>query len=62
MGGDVNDMLTLEEAIQHCKDKAKELLSHVPYKLCGDDTRTEEQQKCVDCANEHKQLAKWLSE
>lgn len=42
-------MLTLDEAIKHCEDKAKELL-----KENGDE--------CFDCAQEHLQLAMWLRE
>lgn len=42
-------MLTLDEAIKHCEEKAKELL-----KERGDD--------CFECAQEHMQLAMWLTE
>ena len=37
--------MTLEEAIQHCKERAKE------YKT-----------DCPDCAEDHRQLAEWLTE
>ena len=74
-------MLTLEQAIQHCKDKAKELRIKAEQnrymareKEIAEDTGTvckyfhsaEEFKKieadCLECADEHEQLAEWLTE
>lgn len=57
-------MITLDEAIKHCKEVAeqKDLES-------GFDTDNEryimtdnERADCKECANEHRQLAEWLTE
>lgn len=40
-------MLSLDEAIKHCEDKAQELSCKVG---------------CEECAREHLQLRDWLSE
>lgn len=39
--------MTLDEAIKHCEEKAKELKN---------------QYGCLACAEEHEQLARWLRE
>lgn len=39
-------MLDLETAIKHCEEVAEQ----------------NEEQSCKECANEHRQLAKWLTE
>ena len=54
-------MLTLEQAIEHCHEKAEELKAKVPYKVFGDEW-TQEEKECMECANEHEQLAEWLTE
>ena len=46
------EMSTLDEAIKHCEEKARELYNEVM--LCH--TNPDE------CAKEHEQLAKWLKE
>lgn len=43
-------MLTLDEAIKHCCEKAEELVKN------SDD------KDCIECAGEHLQLAGWLIE
>lgn len=55
-------MLTLDDAINHCHEKAKEQKKQasifgnnpVYYKKAQDD--------CLECAKEHEQLAEWLTE
>lgn len=49
--------LTLEQAIQHCEEVAKELEEEA-VKGCCDDSETMD--KCIECADEHRQLAEWL--
>ena len=53
--------MTLDEAITHCKEKAKELRetaktypNYKPYDKDHND--------CLECAKEHEQLAGWLEE
>ena len=51
--------MTLEEAILHCRKKAKELSD----KAYEDGNLTEEEAyACNECAFEHEQLARWLEE
>lgn len=51
--------MTLEEAIKHCEEVAKELEEEA-VKGCCDDSETMD--KCIECADEHRQLAEWLRE
>lgn len=51
-------MMNLDEAIQHCKEKAKELREQ-PFKEKMD---IEDVASCEECAEEHEQLAEWLME
>lgn len=51
-------MLTLEEAIKHCEEKAKELNCQIEK----GEIRTSDILDCFECANEHLQLAEWLKE
>lgn len=51
-------MLTLDEAILHCEEKAKELRAQ-PFKEKMD---IEDIADCKECAEEHEQLANWLKE
>lgn len=53
--------MTLEEAIAHCEEKAKELKetaktypNYEPY--------DKDHNNCLECANDHEQLAEWLRE
>lgn len=64
------EVLTLEEAIKHCEEVAKEQdklatryedasgysRSHI------ESLKTNESIKCRECANEHRQLAEWFKE
>lgn len=60
--------MTIDEAIQHCEEVAKE-----QDKLCkryddasgytrshNEDIRTTDAKKCAECAEEYRQLAEWL--
>lgn len=51
--------MTLDEAIQHCHEKAEHLRDGV--RNCQSMTATE-QADCISCAEEHEQLAEWLEE
>ena len=57
--------LDLDGAIQHCKDKAKELRAEAEawsdYELVSEKARNS-MSDCRECASEHEQLAKWLTE
>ena len=50
--------MTLDEAIAHCHEKAKELRQSADLCMLGTETRND----CLECANEHEQLAEWLEE
>ena len=52
-------MLSLTEAITHCEEKAKELREQVNTHIVVD---AEEIGDCIECAEEHEQLAAWLKE
>ena len=54
-------MLTLDEAIKHCKEKAREL-SDKAYAEWGKTMTEEQAYECNECAREHEQLAEWLTE
>ena len=47
--------MTLEEAIKHCEEKAKEQRIEANYRIPP-------KADCLKCAEEHEQLAKWLKE
>ena len=51
-------MLTIEEAIVHHYEKANELRQEAEYMLKD----SIDYEPCLECANEHEQLAKWLEE
>lgn len=51
--------MTLDEAIKHCEEKAKELREQVNTHTVVD---AEEIGDCIECAEEHGQLAEWLKE
>lgn len=51
--------MTLDEAIKHCEEKAKEQREEAENVLIY---RNGNYTKCVECAEEHEQLAKWLKE
>lgn len=49
--------MTLDEAIKHCKEKAKDLRQQADFIQVQ-----EEMDDCYECAQEHEQLAGWLTE
>ena len=52
--------MTLDEAIKHCEEKAKELRKEKSKMArLG---REQEWADCLECAKEHEQLAEWLKE
>ena len=55
-------MLSLDEAIKHCEEKAEEL-KNIGFDI---NTRfnadTKKGRECYECAKEHEQLADWLKE
>ena len=51
--------MTLDEAIKHCKEKTEHLRDGV--RTCQSMT-VAEQADCLECANEHEQLAEWLED
>ena len=55
-------MLSLDEAIQHCHEKAKELRRKAFIDYENDKTTLAEFADCRECAREHEQLADWLTE
>lgn len=52
--------MTLEEAIQHCREKAKELEEQA--QSLARRTKYSNIPDCLECAAEHQQLAEWLEE
>jgi hypothetical protein len=51
--------MTLDEAIQHCHEKAEHLREGVRI---SQSMTAAEQADCIECAEEHEQLAEWLTE
>ena len=54
-------MLTLEQAINHCNEKTEELKKQGLIR-CDSLEDTIRAEDCLECAAEHEQLAKWLTE
>lgn len=54
--------MTLDEAIKHCKEKAKELREKAPYINDSEYANVSAKDECLECANEHEQLAGWLED
>lgn len=60
--------MTLEEAIKHCEEVAEELEKRVKPYQCESinkklyEVNKEEWDNCIECAQEHRQLAEWLRE
>lgn len=52
-------MLDLASAIKRCEEKAKELREQVDTHMVVD---AEDIGDCIECAEEHEQLAAWLTE
>ena len=56
--------MTIDEAITHCIEVAEENERDIGYyTIQGDKEWLDECEKdCIECANEHRQLAEWLRE
>ena len=54
-------MLSLEEAIIHCNEKAEELENEAKDWEYSCLDWKHESEKCKECAAEHRQLAGWLT-
>ena len=61
--------MTLEEAIKHCEEKARELRTEAEQlrdigKVISNPKQpyNEPVKNCLECAKEHEQLAEWLKE
>lgn len=52
-------MMSLEDAIKHCEEVAEE--NEIQAEALADFDGSVELQ-CLECANEHRQLAEWLRE
>lgn len=53
--------MTIEEAIKHCEEVAEaEEQKYKEWK--GDYSHLKKIDSCLECANEHRQLAEWLKE
>lgn len=55
-------MLTLDEAIHHCREKAKELRKEADLFSNSPAYSESTTAGCLECAKEHEQLAVWLME
>lgn len=53
--------MTLEEAIEHCYERAGENRRRAELYVAVKATE-KKIQECEECANDHEQLAKWLEE
>ena len=57
--------MTLDEAIRHAEEVAKEHERHLKIYENIDEDRPlfkEEENECIKCADEHRQLAEWLKD
>lgn len=54
--------MTLDEAIKHCEEKAEELKKDADYFDAPHGMDTSARTNCLECAEEHEQLAEWLKE
>lgn len=55
-------MLSLDEAIKHCEEKAKEQRAKAVGYFNGGYSSQIEGKSCLNCAEEYEQLAGWLKE
>lgn len=57
-------MKSIDEAIKHCEEVAEKNEKTIAYyTIQGDKEWLDECEKdCIECAKEHRQLAKWLKE
>lgn len=53
---------SLDEAIKHCEEKAKEQRAKAVGYFNGGYSSQIEGKSCLNCAEEHEQLAEWLKE
>jgi hypothetical protein len=53
--------MTLDAAIKHCEEKAKELKEKA-HSYSDDERYAGAEADCIECAFEHEQLAEWLKE
>ena len=53
-------MMTIDEAINHAREVANK--KYTEGMLCHANPNDEELDGCIECANEHEQLVKWLEE
>lgn len=53
-------MITLDEAIKHCKEVAQE--KRYDYQECVAVHDMEDAMSCRECGEDHEQLAEWLKE
>ena len=51
-------MMTIDEAIHHCDEVAEKYDTELNLINCG--ISNESCDNCLECANEHRQLAEWL--
>lgn len=56
------ERLTLEEAISHAKEVAKAKYSEATYATYNFPDLKQYYDNCLECAEQHEQLAKWLEE
>ena len=52
-------MLTIDEAIKHCNEQVELLQRKADYTVFYN---TDDKDQCIECANDHRQLAEWLTE
>lgn len=57
-------MMTLDEAIEYCEEVAEQNEKDIAYYTIQSDKEwlDECEKDCIECAKEHRQLAKWLRE
>lgn len=53
-------MMSLDEAIQHCRDRSKSLRDEAVLEI--NEKLGHSREDCIECAEEHRQLAEWLEE
>jgi len=54
--------MTLEQAIEHCEEKAEELKATAKLGRGNPNPFSMLPEECLSCAEEHEQLAGWLKE
>lgn len=54
--------MDLDEAINHCEEKAKEQRAKAVGYFNGGYSSQIEGKSCLKCAEEHEQLAEWLTQ